>query len=241
MTNVRAYEEQEALVDKLRGGDFDQLVDGSMQMMEKQLEQQQDALCLGADGEVYKGNPLEVRGTSSQNVSKENNGQEMDAPERLGMDDLEKIRLARIEEMKKEKLMRDHWKAQGHGRYREIENERTFFKEVGPHERAVCLIHEDNDDLGNHLHTELGALAESHLETAFLRLRESKAHFMVQMLDLEGLPSLFILRHGKVTESVGPSALRRCKTSASVRRLLWSHDVLGVGDSHSEFSEDESD
>jgi len=234
--HAKADEQQEALVDKLRGGDFNQLIDGSLQMMEKQMEQEQQ-LCLTADGGVYKGNPLETRGKPSQNVAKENN--DPDSAGRLDADDLESIRRARIEEMKREKLMKDHWRSQGHGRYREIENERSFFTEVGPHERAVCVVHGDNDDLGNDLHTELGALAESHLETAFLRLRESKAHFMLQMLDLEGLPSIFILRHGKVTTSIGPSVLRRCTTSASVRRLLWSHDVLGVGDSHSEYSDDE--
>ena len=39
------------------------------------------------------------------------------------------------------------------------------------------------------------------------RLPEQRAHFMMSMLDLAGLPTLLCIRHGKVVESLPPAVL----------------------------------
>lgn len=226
---------QEALVDKLRGGDFDQLVDGSTKMMEKQMEQQMEQqLCLQADGDIVKGNPFDVcKPGKRTSADADGNSTSDDCPPLL---DLEQIRQARIAEMKTQKKMNDHWRSLGHGRYREIDDERAFFKEVAPHERVACVIHAEYDDLQNSLHESVDRLAEKHMETAFLRLRENKAHFMMKMVDFGNLPCILVLRHGKVTTCLGARRLRGLSYS-QLERLLWSQDVLGVGD----YSDENSD
>jgi len=208
-------DEQEALVDHLRSGDFDQLLDGSTKMMEKQMEAQ---MCLQADGSLVRGNPEEsCRGWKQQQKIADDPEPELD---------LDAIRQARIEEMKMQKKMTDHWRSLGHGRYREIDDERSFFKEVAPHERVVCVIHDD--DL-NPLHEGIRLLAEKHLETAFLRLRIDRAHFMMKMIDLDNLPVMIVLRHGRVVASLDTRQIRG-KSVAQLKRLLWSQDALGAGE-----------
>eukprot|EP00397_Hematodinium_sp_SG-2012_P054752 GEMP01066282.1.p1 GENE.GEMP01066282.1~~GEMP01066282.1.p1 ORF type:complete len:202 (+),score=40.28 GEMP01066282.1:232-837(+) len=195
-------------------------------------------LCLQSDGNVVKGDPFEVCKVAGQRNARNIDGTNDDLPPIM---DLDQIRHARMEEMKQQKKMADHWRSLGHGRYREIDDERAFFKEVAPHERAVCVIHEECDDLQNTLHESISHLAEKHIETAFLRLRASKAHFMMQMVKFDTLPSILVLRHGQVISSLDARQIRG-SSRAQLERLLWTRDVLGVGeggDSHSEVSSDE--
>merc|ERR1719313_133018 len=59
---------------------------------------------------------------------------------------LDEIRKARLAQMKHQKEMSEHWRKQGHGVYREVESERTFFTDIEPHERTFCLLYENEAD-----------------------------------------------------------------------------------------------
>merc|ERR1719343_1275233 len=66
-------DEQEALVDKLRGGDYASMVDTAQKshdaQMQMQMQQQAGQLCLRADGDVRRMDPLSAfvgTGTASQ-------------------------------------------------------------------------------------------------------------------------------------------------------------------------------
>jgi hypothetical protein len=58
--------------------------------------------------------------------------------ENLDDDDLERLRQRRINELKKQQERTRDWLAHGHGEYREVSNEKDFFKEIKGEERVVC-------------------------------------------------------------------------------------------------------
>jgi hypothetical protein len=64
--------------------------------------------------------------------------------ENLQDDDLERIRQRRIQDMKQAQDKAREWVAKGHGEYREIFEEREFFKEMKGEERMVCHFFRDN-------------------------------------------------------------------------------------------------
>merc|ERR1719305_1184193 len=95
--------------------------------------------------------------------------------------ELDALRAARLRQLRNEAKMKENWVRQGHGEYREIENERAFFSDIEHHERTVCLLYSDERD---ELHEALATLARQHLETMVFRLQEQRAHYMMSMLDL---------------------------------------------------------
>mmetsp|Transcript_29056 Transcript_29056/g.63995 ORF Transcript_29056/g.63995 Transcript_29056/m.63995 type:complete len:278 (+) Transcript_29056:49-882(+) len=153
-------------------------------------------------------------------------------------DELEALRQARLRQLKHQAQMNAHWQELGHGRYTEVESERTFFKDVEPHERTVCLLHKDND-MENPLHVALLELAKIHMETMFFHLHEEKAHVMLTMLSLsQGLPALLVLRHGKVVEQVSGRELARCRNQGRMALMLRG---LGVLDEEKHSDEEDED
>merc|ERR1719235_1946276 len=130
--------------------------------------------------------------------------------------ELDALRAARMRQLRNEATMKQHWVRQGHGEYRQIENERAFFKDIEEHERTVCLLYSDERD---ELHEALATIASQHLETMVFRLPEQRAHYMMSMLALAGLPTLLCIRHGKVVESLPPAVLRRAPISITLARL----------------------
>lgn len=64
--------------------------------------------------------------------------------ENLQDDDLERIRQRRIHDLKQQQDKAREWVARGHGEYREVFEEKEFFKEMKGEERMVCHFFRDN-------------------------------------------------------------------------------------------------
>lgn len=74
----------------------------------------------------------------------------------------------------------------------------------------------------------------------FYRLRKDKATFMMSMLELEGLPTLLVIRHGRVVDSIGPKALRKMPVAKAVAKLgiLDADEDMPHSDDESEDEEE---
>jgi HD superfamily phosphohydrolase len=59
-------------------------------------------------------------------------------------DDVERIRQRRIMELKQQQEKTKEWIANGHGEYKEIHEEKEFFKEMKGEERMICHFYRDN-------------------------------------------------------------------------------------------------
>jgi hypothetical protein len=59
-------------------------------------------------------------------------------------DDLERIRQRRVQELRLQQEKTKEWVAKGHGEYKEIFEEKEFFKEMKGEERMICHFYRDN-------------------------------------------------------------------------------------------------
>lgn len=64
--------------------------------------------------------------------------------ENLQDDDLERIRQRRVQELRQQQEKTKEWVAKGHGEYKEIFDEKDFFKEMKGEERMICHFYRDN-------------------------------------------------------------------------------------------------
>jgi hypothetical protein len=85
-------------------------------------------------------------------------------------DDLERLRARRIADLKKQQERAREWAAKGHGEYRDVFEEKDFFKEMKGEERVVCHFYRDSWPC-KVMDKHMGVLCRQHMETKFIRVR----------------------------------------------------------------------
>jgi len=213
---VHPDDKHDDLVDKLRHDDFQGLVKSANEAHGQQLEQ----LCLGSDGSVTRANPY----SAYAHISGQQHSAAVASGEQPSEDDeLRRLRQQRLEQMKKE----HSWREQGHGRLLELVSDKDFVQVVRPHERAVVLLTDSVADKTVEDVTEaLQELAKKHVEAQFCHLELENAGIMSIMLNLdEGLPVVFVLKHGEVKVSLPP---RRLFEFASASSPLFSKHLASL-------------
>lgn len=183
----------EALADKLRGGEYKDLVNAAQSGTEAQF-------CVGTDGNVSKRDPYMAYAGMNSTVHQEDPDAE-----------LCRLRQARMAEIRTE----HEWRQQGHGSLRELADEREFVQVVQPHERAVVLLDDESAAGAVEVCEALHRLSKKQLETQFCRLPVERAAFLTRMVELDGLPALFVLRNGEVTRHLPPSRLFEYSSASS--------------------------
>jgi len=205
----------DAFIDRMKGGEFAGMIDRAsttaLNLMpngkdfesldEAQASAMMTTQCLQAKDDQ------EARAEIDRKEQIKKYGGELD--KKWVNDELGALREARMRQLKNERAMQQHWVKLGHGTYRAIENERTFFKDIEAHERTICVLYDNEADP---IHDVLAALSREHIETMFYYLNAEKAVFMTQMIRLEGYPSILCIRHGKVVEMLNPRELRSTPT-----------------------------
>lgn len=223
----------EGLVDKLKGGDYKDMVKTAQSAHDAQQAAQQ--LCLDAAGGVSKASPYTAfAGMGQQQAPVED---ELDV-------ELRRAREARRAQLRAEQT----WKQQGHGTLRELRDETEFVEIIGPHERGIMLLDDGRDPAGEDVKRALDRLAKSHMEAQFCSLPADRAHFLTRMVELESLPAIFVLQQGQVTRHLPPRRLFEFASASSplfkghLETLLHKVGALlnaEGSDSEGEGSEDE--
>mmetsp|Transcript_5434 Transcript_5434/g.16156 ORF Transcript_5434/g.16156 Transcript_5434/m.16156 type:complete len:234 (+) Transcript_5434:74-775(+) len=215
----------EALTDKLRSGEYGEVVSTAQKAAEAQM-------CLRPGGGIAKADPY----TAFAGVGQAPQGEEDPDAE------LRRLRAARMAQMRDEHA----WRRQGHGELRELADEREFVEAIKPHERAVVLLDDGRSAVGDDVRKALAKIAKAHLEAQFCRLPADRAFFLTHMVELEGLPTLFLLRDGEVTRHLPPSRLFEYASASSplfaghLVRLLHRAGALTSAEGASD-SEDEDE
>lgn len=259
-------EQEEMLIDKLKGGDFDEVCDKATKTMEKQKE----FMCLINDKKQFsmednldritriagqraeeEAFTIELGKSSKKVVNTDerqfNSSLRTDLLETEEDSDLLALRRNRMEQMRREKLMHEEWRKKNHGKLNLLADEKQFFTDVKQHERSILVIHPNTPQYAidgtagtNRISASdkcrfmefLPPLANKHLETMFFHLHAEKARTLMMFLDLggEGLPVLYILRHGEVICRISQSLLEDPEmTSAKLEKLLIARDAFGFG------------
>mmetsp|Transcript_59947 Transcript_59947/g.126914 ORF Transcript_59947/g.126914 Transcript_59947/m.126914 type:complete len:242 (-) Transcript_59947:94-819(-) len=231
---MAADDQAEGLVDKLRGGDFDDMIKQANQATQAQMEQQ---LCLRSDGNIVKGDPYTAFAGVAQALE---NRKPVDDEDPQA--ELKRLRAQRLAQMQDEAV----WRQQGHGSLRELKNEREFVECIQPHARAVVLL-DDSRGPAEDVKRALDKLAKSHMEAQFCRLPVEKALFLTHMVELEGLPAIFVLHEGSVTRHLPPSRLFEFASGSSplfpghLAKLLHRVDAITSPDGASSGGESEDE
>mmetsp|Transcript_4408 Transcript_4408/g.8908 ORF Transcript_4408/g.8908 Transcript_4408/m.8908 type:complete len:206 (+) Transcript_4408:1-618(+) len=128
-------------------------------------------------------------------------------------DELQQLRSARIAIMKQEK----EWRESGQGCLRELADEVEFMDVLQPRERGVVLVCDGNSDRrSQELLEVLEDLAKKHVEAQFCHLELENAGLLAHAVDLdEGVPVIFVLKHGKVVTSLPPSRIFALSSASS--------------------------
>lgn len=187
--DVADCDNNEALVDQLRSDNFDPVVSAAMDAAKGASEQ----LCVQQDGSVGRADPYAVSCRPGPQQAAEDDEEA----------ELRKMREARMQQMKKEQM----WKAQGHGKLRELADEREFLEAIKPHERVITLLDDGFSAAGDEVRAVLEKIAPGHLETFFCYLPANRAFFLTHTVELEGLPAIFALQNGQVRRHLPPSTL----------------------------------
>lgn len=64
--------------------------------------------------------------------------------ENIQDDDIERLRQRRIQDLKRQQEKTKEWVAKGHGEYRDLQDEKEFFKEMKGEERMVCHFYRES-------------------------------------------------------------------------------------------------
>lgn len=92
--------------------------------------------------------------------------------------------------MKKQKTQREQWRAQGHGEYTEVTEEKDFFDVCKKSNKVVCHFYRDSTFRCKIVDKHLALLAPKHLETRFVKLSVDRAPFLCDRLKIKILPTI---------------------------------------------------
>ncbi|KAL0536625.1 hypothetical protein IC582_025583 [Cucumis melo] len=126
---------------------------------------------------------------------------EIQALDRLDLDDLEALRERRLQQMKKMAEKRNRWISLGHGEYSEIPVEKDFFSVVKASDRVVCHFYRENWPC-KVMDKHLSILAKQHIETRFVKINAEKSPFLAEKLKIVVLPTLALIKNAKVDDYV---------------------------------------
>jgi len=117
-------------------------------------------------------------------------------------DDMERLRRARLDQLKRQAQQKAAWQAAGHGEYRECHDQKRFFEDLKGSERACVHFYRPTTRRCEILDKHLGLLARKHMETKFMRVNAEKSPFLCERLGIWMLPTVVIINAGKTEHSI---------------------------------------
>jgi len=104
--------------------------------------------------------------------------------------------------MKKVASQKESWKAQGHGVYSEITEEKEFFDVCKKSKNVICHFYRDSTFRCKIVDKHLEILARKHLETKFVKISVDRAHFLCDRLKIHILPTIACISDGKTKDYI---------------------------------------
>ncbi|XP_062390691.1 thioredoxin domain-containing protein 9 [Sardina pilchardus] len=145
---------------------------------------------------------LEHQMLQSARMVEEQLDAELGKLDRMDEDELELLKVRRMDALKKAQKQKQEWISKGHGEYREIPSEKDFFPEVKDSKSVVCHFYRDSTFRCKILDKHLSILAKKHLETKFIKLNVEKAPFLTERLRIKVIPTLALVKDGKTKDYV---------------------------------------
>ncbi|XP_011168600.2 thioredoxin domain-containing protein 9 [Solenopsis invicta] len=136
---------------------------------------------------------------------------EIEKLENLDINDYEKIRAHRLNELKRMQKQKQDWLALGHGEYAELYDEKEFFEVSKKSENIVCLFYKDDSPRCKIVDHHFKILAKKHIEARFCKLNVERCPFLTERLRIKIIPTITLIVNGKtVGKLIGFTELGNC-------------------------------
>lgn len=112
----------------------------------------------------------------------------------LDDDDLRRLRIQRLKEVRERANKLQEWRVQGHGWYQEVADQKQWFEEVKTNSRVVCHFYRPTSESCLLLDKHLDALARKHVETRFIKINAEKCPYLSDRLNIVLLPTLVMTK-----------------------------------------------
>ena len=127
---------------------------------------------------------------------------EIDRLDKLDSDELTALREKRIQQMKKAETQKQDWLSKGHGKYKEVADEKEFFEECKDSDKVVCHFFRDTTWRCKIVDKHLVILAPKHLETKFIKINVERCPFLIERLRIKMLPTIGVIVDGKTKDYI---------------------------------------
>ncbi|TRY76289.1 hypothetical protein TCAL_13294 [Tigriopus californicus] len=148
------------------------------------------------------GHVLSEQMMAAAKVVEEQLDAEMSKLDHMDEDELELLRVRRLETMKKHQQQKQDWLAQGHGEYAEIPEEKAFFNVTKNSSKVVVHFYRDETFRCKIFDKHLAILAHKHLETKFCKINAEKCPFLTSRLRIKVIPTLACIKDAKTQDYI---------------------------------------
>ena len=120
----------------------------------------------------------------------------------MGDEELEKLRMKRIEGMRAAQKRREEGRAKGHGSLKDVSDQKQFFSEVKESDFVVAHFYRGTTKHCAVMDMHLARLAPKHMETKFLRIDAEKSQYLVETLNVWMMPTVLLIKDAKVEDRI---------------------------------------
>lgn len=128
--------------------------------------------------------------------------QEIEKLDNIDINDLDKLREKRLQELKKQHEQKQTWLSLGHGEYSELTTEKEFFDIGKKSENIVCLFYKNDVPRCKILDHHLRLLVKKHLEAKFCKINAEKCPFLIERLRIKHIPTIALVVKNKTKDYI---------------------------------------
>jgi len=147
-------------------------------------------------------NPLQEQLIQATQMIESQVDAEIERLEKLDDDDLEALRVRRMDAMKRAQEQKREWMSNGHGEYSEIADEKEFFEACKKSKKVVCHFYRDSTFRCKIIDKHLTEIARKHIETRFVKINAERCQFLTERLRIKTLPTLCLAKEGKTVDYI---------------------------------------
>ncbi|KAL6264799.1 hypothetical protein P5V15_004896 [Pogonomyrmex californicus] len=165
---------------------------------------------------------------------------ELEKLDNLDINDYEKIRAHRLNELKRMQKQKQDWLVLGHGEYSEIYDEKEFFEVSKKSENIICLFYKDDSPRCKIVDHHFKILAKKHIEARFCKLNVERCPFLTERLRIRIIPTIALIVNSKTKDYiVGFTDLGNCDdfSTETLQRRLAQSGVINYDDDDLQSSE----
>ena len=120
----------------------------------------------------------------------------------LDEDDFESLRQRRKLQLQKKMRQEQDWRQLGHGRYSECNDTKDFFQMAKKSSRMCVHFFRGVTPRCQIVDAHFEKLAQTHVETRFIKIDAEKSPYLVEKLGIILLPTIVLIKEGRTEHSI---------------------------------------